>query len=166
MRFSQRPCVHVFTWVCMHSRGCQVSEGTWLGSSGTLRLERTAQYCGQLHRLEGQIARVQIPTPPQISCVILACRSATLASVSSSAITVIVVLGGGVRHWAGLGWPGPLREAHLPYAEGVILFLLFLQVPFFRKRQHHTCPCLPNLLCSRCPDGRYRCSTDLKNINF
>ncbi|XP_058572236.1 prokineticin-1 [Neofelis nebulosa] len=40
------------------------------------------------------------------------------------------------------------------------------KVPFFRKRQHHTCPCLPKLLCSRCPDGRYRCSTDLKNINF
>ncbi|XP_058993519.1 prokineticin-1 [Mustela lutreola] len=40
------------------------------------------------------------------------------------------------------------------------------KVPFFRKRQHHTCPCLPNLLCSRCPDGRYRCSTDLKNISF
>ncbi|XP_022353263.1 prokineticin-1 [Enhydra lutris kenyoni] len=40
------------------------------------------------------------------------------------------------------------------------------KVPFFRKRQHHTCPCLPNLLCSRCPDGRYRCSMDLKNISF
>ncbi|XP_006732903.1 prokineticin-1 [Leptonychotes weddellii] len=40
------------------------------------------------------------------------------------------------------------------------------KVPFFRKRQHHTCPCLPNLLCSRCLDGRYRCSTDLKNISF
>ncbi|XP_019479715.1 PREDICTED: prokineticin-1 isoform X2 [Hipposideros armiger] len=40
------------------------------------------------------------------------------------------------------------------------------KIPFFRKRQHHSCPCLPNLLCSRCLDGRYRCSTDLKNINF
>ncbi|XP_004689557.1 PREDICTED: prokineticin-1 [Condylura cristata] len=40
------------------------------------------------------------------------------------------------------------------------------KVPFFRKRQHHTCPCLANLLCARCPDGRYRCSTDLKNINL
>uniref|UniRef100_A0A9L0JVY5 Prokineticin domain-containing protein n=1 Tax=Equus asinus TaxID=9793 RepID=A0A9L0JVY5_EQUAS len=28
------------------------------------------------------------------------------------------------------------------------------KIPFFRKRQHHTCPCLPNLLCARGPDGR------------
>ncbi|KAI4549195.1 hypothetical protein MG293_001525 [Ovis ammon polii] len=28
------------------------------------------------------------------------------------------------------------------------------KVPFFRKRQHHACPCLPNLLCSRGLDGR------------
>uniref|UniRef100_A0A4X1TC01 Prokineticin 1 n=1 Tax=Sus scrofa TaxID=9823 RepID=A0A4X1TC01_PIG len=40
------------------------------------------------------------------------------------------------------------------------------KVPFSRKRQHHTCPCLPNLLCSRALGGRYRCSADLKNINF
>ncbi|XP_045673265.1 prokineticin-1 [Phyllostomus hastatus] len=40
------------------------------------------------------------------------------------------------------------------------------KIPFFRKRQHHTCPCLPNLLCSRYLGGRYRCSADLKNINF
>ncbi|XP_020856836.1 prokineticin-1 [Phascolarctos cinereus] len=40
------------------------------------------------------------------------------------------------------------------------------KVPFFGKRQHHTCPCLPNLLCSRFMDGRYRCSMDFKNIDF
>ncbi|EHB07240.1 Prokineticin-1 [Heterocephalus glaber] len=40
------------------------------------------------------------------------------------------------------------------------------KVPSFRKRQHHSCPCSPNLLCSRFLDGRYRCSMDLKNINF
>ncbi|XP_016078829.1 PREDICTED: prokineticin-1 [Miniopterus natalensis] len=28
------------------------------------------------------------------------------------------------------------------------------KVPYFRKRHHHTCPCPPHLLCSRCPDGR------------
>ncbi|KAM7054577.1 LOW QUALITY PROTEIN: prokineticin-1 [Molossus nigricans] len=38
------------------------------------------------------------------------------------------------------------------------------KVPFFRKRQHHTCPCLPSLLCSRCLDGRYHCSMDLKTF--
>uniref|UniRef100_A0A8C3KVB7 Prokineticin 1 n=1 Tax=Calidris pygmaea TaxID=425635 RepID=A0A8C3KVB7_9CHAR len=40
------------------------------------------------------------------------------------------------------------------------------RVPFFGKRQHHTCPCLPNFICSRFLDGRYRCSLDFKNIDF
>ncbi|XP_009333032.1 PREDICTED: prokineticin-1 [Pygoscelis adeliae] len=40
------------------------------------------------------------------------------------------------------------------------------QVPFFGKRQHHTCPCLPNFICSRFLDGRYRCSVDFKNFDF
>ncbi|XP_009869785.1 PREDICTED: prokineticin-1 [Apaloderma vittatum] len=39
-------------------------------------------------------------------------------------------------------------------------------VPFFGKRQHHTCPCLPNFICSRFLDGRYRCSSDFKNVDF
>uniref|UniRef100_A0A8B9DFX6 Prokineticin-1 n=1 Tax=Anser cygnoides TaxID=8845 RepID=A0A8B9DFX6_ANSCY len=38
------------------------------------------------------------------------------------------------------------------------------KVPFLGKRQHHTCPCLPNFICSRFLDGRYRCSLDFKNI--
>uniref|UniRef100_A0A8C4VHI5 Prokineticin 1 n=1 Tax=Gopherus evgoodei TaxID=1825980 RepID=A0A8C4VHI5_9SAUR len=33
-----------------------------------------------------------------------------------------------------------------------------IQVPFLGKRQHHTCPCLPNFICSRFIDGRFRCS--------
>ncbi|XP_010116033.1 PREDICTED: prokineticin-1-like [Chlamydotis macqueenii] len=40
------------------------------------------------------------------------------------------------------------------------------KVPFFGKRQHHTCPCLPNFICSRFLDGRYRCSIDFKNMDF
>uniref|UniRef100_A0A8B9R2C7 Prokineticin 1 n=1 Tax=Anas platyrhynchos TaxID=8839 RepID=A0A8B9R2C7_ANAPL len=40
------------------------------------------------------------------------------------------------------------------------------KVPFLGKRQHHTCPCLPNFICSRFLDGRYRCSLDFKNIDF
>lgn len=38
------------------------------------------------------------------------------------------------------------------------------KVPFPRKRKLRTCPCLPSLLCSKFPDGKYRCSSDLKNI--
>uniref|UniRef100_A0A8D0H2B9 Prokineticin-1 n=1 Tax=Sphenodon punctatus TaxID=8508 RepID=A0A8D0H2B9_SPHPU len=40
------------------------------------------------------------------------------------------------------------------------------KVPFFGKRQHHTCPCLPNFICSKFIDGRYRCSIDFKSIDF
>nr|XP_033774515.1 prokineticin-1 [Geotrypetes seraphini] len=40
------------------------------------------------------------------------------------------------------------------------------KVPFLGKRQHHTCPCLANLICSKFLDGRYRCSVDFKNVDF
>ncbi|XP_059864280.1 prokineticin-1 [Delphinus delphis] len=60
----------------------------------------------------------------------------------------------GLRVCTPLGWEG---EECYPGSH---------KVPFFRKRQHHTCPCLPSLLCSRGRDGRYRCSTDLKNVNL
>ncbi|XP_066103228.1 prokineticin-1-like [Saccopteryx bilineata] len=36
--------------------------------------------------------------------------------------------------------------------------------PFSGKRRHSTCPCLPDLVCSKGSDGRYRCSK-LKNDN-
>ncbi|KAK5873026.1 hypothetical protein PBY51_013673 [Eleginops maclovinus] len=31
------------------------------------------------------------------------------------------------------------------------------KVPFFGKRLHHTCPCLPNLLCIIVEEGRFKC---------
>uniref|UniRef100_A0A673I8D1 Prokineticin 1 n=1 Tax=Sinocyclocheilus rhinocerous TaxID=307959 RepID=A0A673I8D1_9TELE len=40
------------------------------------------------------------------------------------------------------------------------------KVPFPGKRQHHTCPCLPHLVCTRYSDKRYRCTSDFKNIDF
>ncbi|KAM4795145.1 prokineticin-1 [Rhinophrynus dorsalis] len=40
------------------------------------------------------------------------------------------------------------------------------KVPFFGKRLHHTCPCLPSLVCSRFLDSKYRCSIDFKNMDF
>ncbi|XP_053104907.1 prokineticin-1 isoform X1 [Hemicordylus capensis] len=40
------------------------------------------------------------------------------------------------------------------------------KVPFFGKRQHHTCPCLANFICSKFIDGRYRCSVDFKSMDF
>ncbi|XP_033904975.2 prokineticin-1-like [Acipenser ruthenus] len=40
------------------------------------------------------------------------------------------------------------------------------KVPFYGKRQHHTCPCLPHLICTWVMDGKYRCSENYKNIDF
>ncbi|XP_005989292.1 prokineticin-1 [Latimeria chalumnae] len=40
------------------------------------------------------------------------------------------------------------------------------KVPFYWKRQHHICPCLPNLACLKFLDGKYRCSVDFKSIDF
>ncbi|XP_072886316.1 prokineticin-1 [Hemitrygon akajei] len=40
------------------------------------------------------------------------------------------------------------------------------KVPFSGKRQHHTCPCLPYLFCSRSPDTRFRCTSQFKHIKF
>ncbi|XP_067166682.1 prokineticin-1 [Apteryx mantelli] len=59
----------------------------------------------------------------------------------------------GLRMCVPLGRPGD--QCH-PFSH---------KVPFFGKRQHHACPCLPNLSCSRFGDGRYRCSLDFKSID-
>ncbi|KAM7005390.1 prokineticin-2 [Tautogolabrus adspersus] len=36
------------------------------------------------------------------------------------------------------------------------------EVPFFGKRLHHTCPCLPNLSCITIEEGRSQCLSPLK----
>lgn len=41
-----------------------------------------------------------------------------------------------------------------------------LQVPYLGKRQHHTCPCLPHLMCTRYADSKYRCTDDFKNMDL
>ncbi|XP_055511119.1 prokineticin-1 [Leucoraja erinacea] len=38
------------------------------------------------------------------------------------------------------------------------------KVPFWGKRQHHTCPCLPHLSCGRFPDSSFRCTPHLKQL--
>ncbi|TKS71125.1 AVIToxin-VAR2 [Collichthys lucidus] len=35
-------------------------------------------------------------------------------------------------------------------------------VPFFGKRVHHTCPCLPNLSCITIEEGRSKCLSTYK----
>ncbi|XP_063072504.1 prokineticin-2 [Engraulis encrasicolus] len=36
------------------------------------------------------------------------------------------------------------------------------KIPFFGKRLHHTCPCLPNLACIATPTGAFKCLSPYK----
>ncbi|XP_053705681.1 prokineticin-1 [Synchiropus splendidus] len=40
------------------------------------------------------------------------------------------------------------------------------KVPYLGKRQHHTCPCRPHLVCSPYSDNKFRCTDDFKSIGF
>ncbi|XP_075951345.1 prokineticin-1 isoform X2 [Anarhichas minor] len=40
------------------------------------------------------------------------------------------------------------------------------KVPYPGKRQHHTCPCLPHLMCTRYSESKYRCTDDFKSLDF
>ncbi|XP_053545349.1 prokineticin-2 [Bombina bombina] len=40
------------------------------------------------------------------------------------------------------------------------------KVPFFGKRMHHTCPCVPHLACTKIDENRYKCLSFLKNTDF
>ncbi|XP_010402930.3 prokineticin-1 [Corvus cornix cornix] len=63
-------------------------------------------------------------------------------------------------------WLRGLRVCTLLGQEGDECHPFSHKVPFLGKCQHHSCPCLPSLLCSRVLDSRYRCSIDFKNIHF
>uniref|UniRef100_A0A3B4F2Z2 Prokineticin 2 n=1 Tax=Pundamilia nyererei TaxID=303518 RepID=A0A3B4F2Z2_9CICH len=40
------------------------------------------------------------------------------------------------------------------------------EVPFFGKRLHHTCPCLPNLSCITIMEGKSKCLSPYKYPDF
>ncbi|XP_061665304.1 prokineticin-1 [Syngnathoides biaculeatus] len=63
-------------------------------------------------------------------------------------------------------WLRGLRMCVPRGTEGDQCHPLSHKVPFFGKRQHHTCPCLPHLLCARYAGSKYRCTDDYKNIDF
>lgn len=46
------------------------------------------------------------------------------------------------------------------------LIPLCSQVPFFGKRLHHTCPCLPNLSCVTIEEGRSKCLSTYKYPDY
>ncbi|AWP03381.1 putative toxin MIT1-like [Scophthalmus maximus] len=54
-------------------------------------------------------------------------------------------------------WIGSLRMCTAMGQEGDDCHPMSHKVPFFGKRIHHTCPCLPNLSCITVQEGRSKC---------
>ncbi|XP_019942137.1 prokineticin-2 [Paralichthys olivaceus] len=54
-------------------------------------------------------------------------------------------------------WISSLRMCTPMGNEGHDCHPMSHKVPFFGKRLHHTCPCLPNLSCITLEDGRSKC---------
>ncbi|XP_048878571.1 prokineticin-2 isoform X1 [Brienomyrus brachyistius] len=54
-------------------------------------------------------------------------------------------------------WIRNLRMCTPMGQEGEDCHPLSHKVPFFGKRLHHTCPCLPNLACVRTDDAKSKC---------
>ncbi|XP_016146501.1 toxin MIT1-like [Sinocyclocheilus grahami] len=54
-------------------------------------------------------------------------------------------------------WIRSLRMCIPMGQEGEDCHPMSYKVPFFGKRLHHTCPCLPNLACITIADGKSKC---------
>uniref|UniRef100_A0A673YGX9 Prokineticin 2 n=1 Tax=Salmo trutta TaxID=8032 RepID=A0A673YGX9_SALTR len=54
-------------------------------------------------------------------------------------------------------WIRSLRMCAPMGQEGDECHCLSHKVPFFGKRLHHTCPCLPNLACITTSEGKSKC---------
>ncbi|XP_018589589.1 prokineticin-2 [Scleropages formosus] len=54
-------------------------------------------------------------------------------------------------------WIRSLRMCTPMGQEGEDCHPLSHKVPFFGKRLHHTCPCLPNLACVTTEEGKSKC---------
>ncbi|KAM6471006.1 prokineticin-2 [Liasis olivaceus] len=37
------------------------------------------------------------------------------------------------------------------------------KIPFWGRRMHHSCPCIPNLACVRISPSKYKCLPEFKN---
>nr|XP_006630706.1 PREDICTED: prokineticin-2 [Lepisosteus oculatus] len=60
-------------------------------------------------------------------------------------------------------WIRNLRMCAPMGNEGEECHPLSHKVPYFGKRLHHTCPCIPNLACIRTAEGKYKCLPQFKN---
>ncbi|XP_069499946.1 prokineticin-2 [Ambystoma mexicanum] len=63
-------------------------------------------------------------------------------------------------------WIRSLRMCTPMGTEGDDCHPLSYKVPYFGKRMHHSCPCLPNLACVRTIDTRYKCSPQLNKLDI
>ncbi|XP_034547154.1 AVIToxin-VAR2-like [Notolabrus celidotus] len=63
-------------------------------------------------------------------------------------------------------WIRSLRMCTPVGQEGDECHPLSHQIPFFGKRLHHTCPCLPNLSCVTVEEGRSRCLPSYNNPDY
>uniref|UniRef100_A0AAV2LYC0 Prokineticin domain-containing protein n=1 Tax=Knipowitschia caucasica TaxID=637954 RepID=A0AAV2LYC0_KNICA len=61
---------------------------------------------------------------------------------------------------------GPGLQSSLGGVEGDECHPFSHKMPYHGKRLHHTCPCLPHLVCTRYGDNRYKCTEDFKNLDF
>ncbi|XP_005726810.1 prokineticin-2 [Pundamilia nyererei] len=63
-------------------------------------------------------------------------------------------------------WIRSLRMCTPMGQEGEDCHPLSHKVPFFGKRLHHTCPCLPNLSCITIMEGKSKCLSPYKYPDF
>ncbi|XP_024916213.1 prokineticin-2 isoform X2 [Cynoglossus semilaevis] len=96
--------------------------------------------------------------------------SLLLVSQGSSAIITGVCeldsqCGGGMCCAVSL-WIGSLRMCTTMGQEGDDCHPMSHKVPFFGKRLHHSCPCLPNLSCIATDKGRHKCVSPVSDYFF
>ncbi|KAM8914766.1 prokineticin-2 [Spinachia spinachia] len=63
-------------------------------------------------------------------------------------------------------WMRSLRMCTAAGQEGDDCHPLSYKIPFNGKRLHHTCPCLPNLMCITIEEGRNKCLSPYKYPDY
>ncbi|XP_043934383.1 toxin MIT1-like [Protopterus annectens] len=84
------------------------------------------------------------------------------AAVITGACERDIQCGGGMCCAVSL-WIRSLRMCTPLGKKGDECHVLSHKVPYFGKRMHHSCPCMPNLACVRTRDAQYRCLPEFKS---
>ncbi|XP_012694075.2 prokineticin-2 [Clupea harengus] len=99
--------------------------------------------------------------PPSLTVLLLHC---SLVVFPRQACERDVQCGGGMCCAVSL-WIRGLRMCAPMGREGDDCHPISHKVPFFGKRLHHTCPCLPNLACIGTEDGNFACMSPYKSMD-